>query len=297
MQHIGEIAAIATAISWTATALFFQVASRRIGSLVVNLLRLLIAALLYTVYMRIQHGCWIPHASAHAWTYLGISSLVGFVLGDFFLFKSYEYISSRTSMLIMSLSPPISALMGWIMLDERLPALSFLGMCLVLSGVCIVILYKPDSESGIYVNKHRKRGVLLAILGAIGQGVGGVFSKIGMGDIDPFMASHMRVLVAIPGFILIISGMQRWHKVKEAFSDTKGLLMTSCGAFFGPFLGVGLAMVSLQLIPVGVASTLMTTMPIFILAPSALFLKEKLTIREIIGAVVALAGIVVFFLH
>jgi len=294
MQYIGEIAGVATALSWTATALFFQQASRRIGSLVVNLLRLVLAALFYMVYTKITHGVFFPQVSLHAWTFLGISSIIGFVLGDFFLFKSYEYISSRTSMLVFSIAPPISALLGLVMLDEKLSPMNIVGMLVVLSGVCVVVLFRQHADED--KKTHAKRGVMYAALGAVGQGVGSVFSKLGMGDYDPFVASQVRVLVGVVGFLVVITAMKRWPLVKRSFSDMKGLKFTAFGAFFGPFLGVGLAMVSFKYIPVGIASTLMSTMPVFILAPSAIFLKEKLTFREVIGAFVAVAGILIFFL-
>ena len=294
MQYIGEIAGVATALSWTATALFFQQASRRIGSLVVNLLRLVLAAIFYMIYSKVSHGEFLPHVSIHAWTYLGISSIIGFVLGDFFLFKSYEYISSRTSMLVFSIAPPISAVLGWVMLDEHLTVMNIVGMLVVLSGVSFVVLFRNHGDDE--KKAHAKRGVIYAALGAVGQGVGSVFSKLGMGDYDPFVASQVRVLVGIVGFLIVITAMKRWPLVKKSFSDTKGLKFTAYGAFFGPFLGVGLAMVSFKYIPVGIAATLMATMPVFILAPSAIFLKEKLTYREVIGAFIAVAGILIFFL-
>lgn len=294
MQYIGEIAGVATALSWTATALFFQQASRRIGSLVVNLLRLVLAAIFYMVYSKIAHGVFLPQVSLHAWTFLGISSVIGFVLGDFFLFKSYEYISSRTSMLVFSIAPPISAVLGWVMLDEHLTLMNIVGMLVVLSGVSFVVLFREHADEE--KKAHAKRGVIYAALGAVGQGVGSVFSKIGMADYDPFVASQVRVLVGIVGFLVVITAMKRWPLVKKSFSDAKGLRYTTLGAFFGPFLGVGLAMVSFKYIPVGIAATLMSTMPVFILAPSAIFLKEKLTFREVIGAFVAVGGILIFFL-
>lgn len=292
--YLGEIAAIVTAVSWTITALFFQAASRRIGSLVVNLWRLVLAGVLYMVYTRIVHGIWLPVADAHAWTYLGISSLIGYVLGDFFLFKSYEYISSRTTMLIFTIAPPIAALFSWFMLDERLTLSNLLGMAIVLAGVFLVILFRENHDDEERL--HRRKGIIYAVLGAIGQGIGSVFSKIGMGDMDPFVASQMRVLIGIVGFLLVITAMKRWGKVKASLSDVRGLSLTSLGAFFGPFIGVGLSLVALQHIPVGVAATLMSTMPVFILAPSVLVFKEKLNFREVIGAFVAVGGILVFFL-
>ena len=68
------------------------------------------------------------------------------------------------------------------------------------------------------------------------------------------------------------------------------------GSFFGPFLGVSLSLLAFQHTTVGVASTLIATVPVFILLPSVLFMGEKLNWKEVAGAFLAVGGMVVFFL-
>ncbi|MGF7139319.1 DMT family transporter [Roseimarinus sediminis] len=297
MTYTGELAGLATAVCWTATAMSFQVASRRIGSVSVNLIRLVLAFLFYVAYTKIFMNQWLPFdAPLKAWIYLSISGVIGFVLGDFFLFKSYEFISSKISMLIMTMAPPIAALLGWFMMGEGFSWLNSLGMTLVILGVSIVIL-KKDVENGIKKRRYPLKGILFAFVGAVGQGVGAVFSKIGMGDYDPFAASQIRVITGIAGFAIMITLMKRWKMVNAGIRNKQASKALLIGSFFGPFLGVSLGMVAFQHTSVGIASTLMATVPVFILLPSHLILKEKLTLNEALGALLAVAGIAVFFLH
>jgi drug/metabolite transporter (DMT)-like permease len=296
MNYAGEFAGLATAVCWTVTAMSFQVASRRIGSVSVNLIRLLFAFVFYVAYSKIFLNQWLPlDAPLKAWVYLSISGLIGFVIGDYFLFKSYELISSKISMLIMTLTPPVAAILGWFMLGERFSLINILGMFLVIFGVSMVIM-KKDVENGIKTRRYPLKGIFFAFLGAIGQGVGAVFSKIGMGDYDPFASSQIRVITGIFGFAIMITLMKRWKGVSTGIADKKASKALLLGSFFGPFLGVSLGMVAFKFTTVGIASTLMATVPVFILLPSYLFLKEKLTINEVIGAFFAVAGIAIFFI-
>jgi drug/metabolite transporter (DMT)-like permease len=298
MQYIGEIAGIATAMFWTVTSMAFQVATRRVGSLNVNIIRLVLAFIFYVLYMRMSRGIWLPtDASPEAWKWLGISGLIGFVLGDYFLFRSYSFVSARISMLMMSLAPLVAALLGYIVLGERFTLLNTVGLLLVLSGIAMVILNRGDKTESNRRFKYSSKGILLAFGGAVGQGSGAVLSKFGMASYDAFSASQIRVIAGVLGFSLIFTLTRKWKGVFSTVKDIKSMKPILIGAFFGPFIGVGLSMVALQHTSAGIASTLMATVPVFILLPSVLFFGEKLTWREVLGAFITVGGIAVFFIH
>ena len=297
ISHLGEIAGVITAICWTASALSFSLATRRAGSLAVNIARLVLAMGMFLVWSKIMRGLWTPSdASPEAWKWLSISGFIGFVAGDYCLFKSYSYQSAKLSMLIMSLAPPVAALSGALILHERLTWLNGLGMILVLGGIAIVILKRPESETNKSRLNYPVKGLLLALGGAIGQGIGAVFSKLGMGNYDPFASSQIRVITGIAGFIVIITLAKQWRPVKFALRNNKAMGPLVIGSFFGPFLGVSLSLFAFQYTSVGIASTLIATVPVFILIPSVLIFHEKLNWKEITGAFLAVSGMAIFFL-
>ncbi|HSN55647.1 MAG TPA: DMT family transporter, partial [Candidatus Sulfomarinibacteraceae bacterium] len=81
--HAGELAALATACCWTVTGLAFQAAGRRVGSLPVNLIRLVMAVFLLGGFTWATRGMPLPmDAPRHAWLWLSLSGLVGFTIGD-----------------------------------------------------------------------------------------------------------------------------------------------------------------------------------------------------------------------
>ena len=298
IAHLGEITGILTAICWTISALTFSVATRRAGSLTVNLFRLLFAMVMYLAWSKVMRGLWLPtDASPESWKWLSISGLIGFVLGDYFLFTSYSYQSAKVSMLIMSLAPPIATLFGVLVLHESFTWLNFLGMILVLSGIAIVILKREEVDDKMtHRLNYPVKGLLLAFGGAAGQGIGAVFSKLGMGSYDPFASSQIRTVTGIIGFLLIISLTGNWRKVRSSILHNKALKPLLIGSFFGPFLGVSLSLLAFQHTKVGIASTLIATVPVFILIPSVIIMHEKLNWKEVVGAFLAVGGMFIFFI-
>jgi drug/metabolite transporter (DMT)-like permease len=132
--------------------------------------------------------------------------------------------------------------------------------------------------------------------GAVGQGVGAVFSKLGMGSYDPFASSQIRVITGILGFIFIITIAKEWRSIGFSLMNKRAMTPLIIGSFFGPFLGVSLSLLAFQNTSVGIASTLIATVPLFILFPSVLIFHEKLNWKEVAGAFLAVAGMAIFFL-
>jgi drug/metabolite transporter (DMT)-like permease len=300
----GELAALITAVFWTITALAFESASKKAGSLSVNLLRLMIAFIFLSIFSLFTTGSFLPlNASAHNWTWLSISGLIGFVLGDLFLFQSYVVIGARISMLVMALAPPIAALTGWIMMGETMNTKSLIGMVITLAGISLAILGRKIKEENDVKNsrfnyrfKYPVKGLLLAFGGAAGQGIGLVISKYGMGDYSAFASTQIRVLTGIIGFAVVITLYGGWKRVLSAIQNFPAMKSLSLGAFFGPFLGVSFSLLAVKYTSSGIASTIMAITPVLIIAPSTIFFHEKVTIREVAGAVLAVIGVSLFFI-
>jgi drug/metabolite transporter (DMT)-like permease len=302
-HHLGEIVALGTAICWTFTAIAFQEATRRVGSLSVNLIRLLMALVLYSIFSYFIRGYFFPaDASAHNWIWMSLSGVVGFVLGDYFLFKSYEYISARISMLMMALAPPIAAFISLFALGETMSWKAIAAMMVTLAGIALVVL---ERKKGDEADDTRPKGVqfsfpvkglILAFGGALGQAGGLVLSKYGMGDYNVFAATQIRVIAGSIGFLILITIIKRWPRVKAAVLNKKAMGFMTIGAVFGPFIGVYFSLLSIKFTSVGIASTLMSITPVLIIVPAIVIYKEKMNIKEIVGAVVTVLGVALFFI-
>ena len=260
-SHLGEMAALATALCWTITAVSFESAGKKVGSISVNLIRLIIAFILISIYNLFSRGMILPiDASSSTWLWLTFSGIIGFVIGDLFLFQAYVEVGARISMLIMSTVPPITAITGFLLMGEKITVLGLSGMIITIVGIALVILTKNPGNKKVRLS-HPIKGLVYAFIGALGQAFGLVFSKFGMGSYDPFAATQIRIIAAIIGFSIVISVLKKWGELVVAVKDRRAMKYISIGSLFGPFVGVSLSLLAVQHASTGVVSTITSITP------------------------------------
>jgi len=295
MPFTGELIAIATVLCWTISVQLFEAASKKIGSIPVNIIRLTIALALFTLLLFFKKGYIIPmHFPARAWYYLGLSGIIGFFIGDIFLFKALVEIGPRVAMLIFSLSAPTVALIGWVFLNETYVLHQWMGIFITLFGVTIVILERNHHTSTLKTRPLSLKGIFYGFSAMLGQAVGYILSKAGMqtetGYLDAFSSTQIRVIAAFLCFLIFFTITGKWGVVKTALKNTKAVLFTAIGSAVGPFIGVSLSLLVLQYLTTGVASTFFSLVPVFIIPFSIFIHKEHVSIRAAAGAVTAVFG-------
>ena len=294
---------------WTCTAIFADEASHRIGSNTVNVIRLVLGTFFLGAILWITIGVpWPLYADSRTWMWLALSALVGYVFGDFCLFNCYLYVGARFGQLFMTIAPLMAAIAGWIMLGEAMSWKAWMAMAITLCGIAISILSRGEDH-----HLHTSLpliGILLGIGAGLGQGVGLVLSKIGMqyysevipedatrvAAMMPFAATMIRAIIGGAGFLLIMSLSRKLYMLRDAVHNRKGLMFAILVTLTGPVLGVSLSLMAVRYTNAGIASTLMALTPVFILIPYAFIYKQRIKLREVLGVVVSMAGVALFFL-
>ena len=261
MAYLGELISIGVAFSWTATALLSEFGSKRLGNLTLNVLRMALALLFSLVLFWVVMGSPLPPiGSMEACGWMLLSGLVGYVIGDFCLFQCYIIISSRYGQLFMTLAPLSAALMAWVTLGQHMTMMSIVAMLVTLTGIGISVIGRGEHHKVSL--KLPANGVLFAVGAAVCQGVGLVLSKIGM--------NH--------------------------YQTTDMPEVATATTIFGPFVGVGFSLMAVQYTDAGIASTLMAMTPVIILLPSYWLFGQKITWRSVLGALISVVGVSLFFL-
>jgi drug/metabolite transporter (DMT)-like permease len=269
---------------------------KKVGSLSVNFIRLIIAFIFIGMYTFFTRGMLFPiDATSENWICLLISGVIGFVIGDFFLFEAYVRIGARLTMLIMATVPILSALADYIIIGQKITILDVIGMLVTIYGIILVILVKGSGNKTVKLS-HPIKGLFYAFLGAIGQSFGLIFSKVGMGSYDAFASTQIRTIAGIIGFSIIITYSKEWKSVFVACKQIRVMKYLTLGSFFGPFLGVSFSLLALQYTATGIASTIMSISRILIIPASIMIFHEKVTKKEILGAFISILGVGILFL-
>lgn len=310
MEHIGELIAFVVAISWTATAIFAEIATKRLGTLVVNVIRMGLSVVLLSLLLFIFTGSLLPQGmSARSAFWFGLSGLVGYVFGDYCLYKSYTYIGSRFGQLFITLSSLFAAIAGYLLLSETISLKSAIGIVVTIAGIGISVFNKGGNGHKIEL-KLSVTGVLLGLGAAMGQGVGLVLSKLGMEayklsaqgssesiiNMMPFAGTLTRSIIGFVGFVALLVASGNIKAFKRGIHDTKGMFYSLLCSIFGPVIGVSLSLLAVTLTNTGVAQTIMSTSPVLILFPSYFIFKQKITLLEVVGAIISVTGVVILIL-
>lgn len=297
MRFAGELAAVGTAICWGSSASLFVVSGRRLGSRVLNRLRLTLALFLLGGALWATHGSpWPTWATAEEIRLLAVSAVLGFVIGDGLYFRSLVILGAGRAALLLSLSPVFAAVIAWIFLGETLGPRGILGVLVTLGGLATV-LYGRSAPSP---ERHPEGSPLVGVLSGIGaalfSSIGYILSKAALEDgLDPLSGTVVRVTSAVPVVWLLAPLQGGFARNFMVLRDRIALRALCGGAVLGPFLGVTFSLVALQNTHAAVATSIFSCAPLLAIFLGARFHREEVTARTVFGALVAIGGIVVLF--
>jgi drug/metabolite transporter (DMT)-like permease len=298
LSHAGELAALGTAVCWAAGSNFFASAARRMGSQVLNRLRISTAFVLLALTLLVTRGSlWPTWIDGRAAWLLALSGLVGFIFGDANYFRALVILGPGRASLLASTAPLFTTALAFPLLHEAPGRLAALGIALTVGGVALVVLER-GRQAHDHVEGSVVVGVVCGILGAVGQAGGYVLSKLAIqGGADPLSATVVRIAAAAVGVWLLAPFMGGMAGTVVALRHRRSALFMVAGAILGPFLGVVLSLAALKTVQAGVAASIIASYPVLTMIIASRFQGERLTVRALGGAVVAAIGVAVLFMR
>jgi drug/metabolite transporter (DMT)-like permease len=290
----GQLVSLSTAFLWAISVVIFEYTGKKLGAHVVNTIRLIYGFFIIGMILWISTGSFIAQASERAWIFISISAILGFLVGDFFLFQAFLDIGGRLTLLVYSVTPVIGAIIDFFVFKEVLGLFTILGMMLTFIGIYLAI-YSRGNEK---VKKdHLKRGIIFALLGAFGQATGLIFSKLALSEgLSAFEITQLRILVGLIGFLIVLTFQKKLRQLPQSFRYKKASILLFIGSITGPILGIWTTIYAMQFAPIGVTTTIAQLNTILIIPLSVVIFKEKIAVKEIIAACIAFIGVALLFI-
>jgi drug/metabolite transporter (DMT)-like permease len=303
----GEIMALAAALIFSWTSVFFTTAGQRLGVTSVNLLRLPGAAICLGLMHLVLHGTiWPANLAFQDQLWIGLSGIVGLAIGDSALFKAFTLIGPRRSMTIMALAPVYTTIIAWGVLGEHLSWMAMLGIVVVIAGVMIATLGR-GTGTGHFGGLNRqvmRTGLLMALIGSVGQGIGSVLAKLGMTGttiggtgVEPLAATLIRLTWATVFYWLIVVPRLDIRQTLRGLRDRRGVAALGVAILMGPFISVWISLVAIKNTEAGIAQVLLGMVPIFVVLPAWLVYRDRPSALSLFGIAIAVGGGALLFLR
>lgn len=307
-EHTGLLIAFCTTLSWSIGIFPFTEAARRLGANSVNHFRLLLAVVFLTIlsllFLPLSFTGIFTNPLPEHWLWFGLSGIVGLALGDYFSFTSFAILGTRLGSIFSTLSPAATLLCGFFIVHERINAIGVGGILLTVGGMVWLSLSRSET-AGIKDVGHGDlgKGIFYGILSALCQGIGVVLAnkgftyKLHAADLPFLQATWLRMVCATSFIFLftILAGRVKKVLAPVMINKNKGIRFAVAGTIFGPVIGVSCSMYAIALLKdkPSVAQTIFSLVPIFALPLAMVFYKEKITWKAFLGAVTAVAGVII----
>jgi drug/metabolite transporter (DMT)-like permease len=298
------LAALLTTLLFATSAVCGYRTARQIGGVEANFWRIALATLFLTLW---ANTCGTGFAGAPEWFML--SGLFGIGLGDSAYFQALPRLGSRrTVLLCQCLTAPFAALIEFVWLGTKLNLAEIFCIAAILAGVAIALA--PGDHLKIS-RRDLEIGVMASVLSAAGGALGAVFIRKAFavahaGGVYPDAGTtgYQRVLggILVPTIILLAA---KWRSARAhgPMFEGKTLAVSRekwrriwpwvlANALAGQTLGVTCMQWALATTSAGIVTAIIAMTPVVLLPMTRIVEGEKIGVRSLIGALVAVGGVI-----
>lgn len=288
---LGCTAALVSAAAWALDPIIYKKIGTRVHPLGINLGRGVIG--LFFLLIMLAFAGFEPVSKRGFWL-IGISGLFGIALGDTFFLMGLMRLGPRLSVLMETLCPVVTVIFALIFLKERPLPWAWAGIILTISGVAWVLWERTPR---IHLKENWTSGIKYGILSITSTATGIIFAKMGLETVPALEATAIKLFFGSIGLVLWgLVGLKIKSWV-EPLVHKKTFSLLFIAVFIGIGIGLLFSVVALKYADASIAVPLNSTTPIFILPMVILAFNEKISLRSVLGAFVAVIGIILIFLN
>jgi len=287
---MGTLYALMTAVVWAAAIILLKRSGETVPPFALNIFRVAVssAALVLTTaaagQMAWRDAPWMDIFILFA------SGIIAIAISDTFLLMALNRLGAGIMAIVDCLYAPITVLLAYVMLGERLGVWHGIGMALVILGVLIAAHHEPPRGT-------TKRQILLGsfygIIAMVTMAFGIVLAKPVLERSPILWATTIRqigaLVVMLPVALVLPTRREIFGTFKPAGSWRYTMPATLLGSYVALIFWIG----GMKYSPAGLAAILNQTSAIYVLIFASIFLKEPFTARKVIASMLAIAGIAI----
>ena len=280
-----SIKALFTVLVWGASFVAIKIGLKYVPPITLVWMRFAVGVVILGVAVGLRHQFSLPKPKD--WLYFALLGFLGITFHQWLQSTGLVTSQATTTGWIVASMPIFIALLGWLVLKEKLNWLQALGILLAAFGVLLVVTH--GNLGALVSGKFGTPGDILILISAPNWAIFTILSRRGL---KTYPAALMMFYVMAFGWlfssVLFVAG-RGWEPIHNIATD--GWLALG-------FLGVlcsGVAYIfwydALKVLPVAQVGTYLFIEPVVTVIVSFLLLNEKITLAGLLGGMVILLGV------
>jgi drug/metabolite transporter (DMT)-like permease len=287
MPSLGELCALGAPACWAVALVLYRRAGATVSPASMNLFKNLLAIVLLSVTGLVM-GVRVPLDRPPAdWARLVVSGVLGLALADTLVFEGLRRIGAARLAVVDTVYAPLVVFLSWVFLDEQLSSLFLVGAAAVVGGIAIA-----NIEVGAVRGPAAPGGVLYAFTGICCTALGVVVTRPVLVHESLVEVTWTRLVVGVLGQVVWLTVRREWPSVTAVFRPSPVWRTLVPAAIVGTYLSLLLWLGGFKWADASVAAVLNQMGTIYLLVLARVFLGEGLRPRQVLGALLAAAGVV-----
>lgn len=286
---LGEFFSLACAFTWAVAAILFKKSGESLAPVPLNLFKNVLGLALLVLTVLALSGGAGPGIPAGAVLLAFLSGLLGIALGDTLYFRALNAIGASRTAIAQMLYTPFTIVLSTLFLAERLTLLQLAGVGLVLGGVLLVQYAREVAAVDV---RAIRRGAIEAALAVLAMAAGIVMAKPLLERYDFLWIVALRIVGGVLGLLLFVAARRELASAWRAFAGVRHWPHVIAGSIMGTYVSMLLWLAGYKYTKASVAAVLNEMATVFMILLAAAFLHERLSRRQLGGAALAVAGVV-----
>jgi drug/metabolite transporter (DMT)-like permease len=276
-------------LAWAGSSVLLKYLSSMIDAVSINTIRLWVGAiaLLALLFFSGRSGD-VLRTAAFPILMVVASGILSNAAGDTVYIQGLSYLDVSIAYPIsQSAFPVLTLAVAAFFLNESFTWFNVLGSVFVLAGIIMIV----RKNQTVTIHKNTAKGVALALVAAVLWAGGSITLKMGLAEVDTFLAAAVRITASALVLTMLALGKQAPNRLKLGTYGSRNLMLVASSGLLTYGFGTVGYVTAIRLIGVGKATLLSASAPVFLLPLSVLILKERPSSSALAGVFVAVAGI------